>query len=87
MGIFRLGHKHVSPETITEYLDDRLPSQARERLESVISGCADCRRELEGLRDTAAMLRQLPVVAPRRSFVMAAPPVEASQPEGRSKPD
>lgn len=82
MGIFRLGHKHVSPETLTEYLDGRLRSQARERLEGVISGCADCRQELDGLRDTIAMLRQLPVAAPRRSFVMAAPPAEA--PEAQS---
>ena len=79
MGIFRWGHKHVSPETLSEFLDGRLRSRARERLESVISGCADCRRELEQLRDISVMLRRLPVAAPRRSFVMAAPPVEIAQ--------
>lgn len=84
MGIFRMGHKHVSPETLTEYLDGRLRAQVRERLESVISGCADCRHELEDLRDTAAMLRQLPVFTPRRSFVMAAPPIDV--PEHRPSP-
>ena len=79
MRIFGLGHRHISPETLTEYLDGRLRGQARERLEGVISGCADCRRSLDGLRDTVALLRQLPVVTPRRSFVMAAPPVEVPQ--------
>ena len=79
MGIFRWGHKHVSPETLSEFLDGRLRSRARERLESAISGCADCRRELEQLRDISVMLRRLPVAAPRRSFVMAAPPVEIAQ--------
>ena len=75
MGILGFGHRHISAETLTEYLDGRLRSQARERLERVMSGCADCREEMESLRDTVAALRQLPVFALQRSFVMAAPPV------------
>ncbi len=77
MGILGFGHRHISPETLTEFLDGRLRSrsQTRERLERVMSTCADCREEMESLRATVAALRQLPVFAPRRSFVMAAPPV------------
>ena len=86
MGIFGLGHRHISPETLTEYLDGRLRSQTRERLERVMAGCADCRLEMESLRDTVAMLRQLPVMAPRRSFIMSAPPQVATQAVQRARP-
>ncbi len=75
MGILGFGHRHISPKTLSEFLDGRLRSQTRERLERVMSTCADCREEMESLRATVAALRQLPVFAPRRSFVMAAPPV------------
>ena len=86
MGIFGLGHRNISPETLTEYLDGRLRSQTRERLERVMAGCADCRLEMESLRDTVAMLRQLPVLAPRRSFIMSAPPQVATQAVQRARP-
>lgn len=86
MGIFGLGHRHISPETLAEYLDGRLRSQTRERLERVMAVCADCRLEMESLRDTVAMLRQLPVMAPRRSFIMSAPPQVATQTVRRAPP-
>ncbi len=86
MGIFGLGHRHISPETFTGYLDGRLRPQTRERLDRVMAGCSDCRLEMESLRDTVAMLRQLPVITPRRSFVMSGAPQPVPQMIQQARP-
>ena len=71
MGIFGLGHKHLSAETLTEYLDDRLSAGARERVQQVAAGCPDCSLELDALWQTRLLLRQLPEITPRRSFFIS----------------
>ena len=71
MGIFGLGHKHLSAETLTEYLDDRLSAGARERVQQVAAGCPDCSLELDALGQTRLLLRQLPEITPRRSFFIS----------------
>ena len=71
MGIFGLGHKHLSAGTLNEYLDDRLSAGARDRVQQVIAGCPHCGLELEALRQTRLLLRQLPEVTPRRSFLIS----------------
>ena len=86
MGIFGLGHRHISPETFTGYLDGRLRPQTRGRLDRVMAGCSDCRLEMESLRDTVAMLRQLPVITPRRSFVMSGAPQPVPQMIQQARP-
>ncbi len=71
MGIFGLGHKHLSAGTLNEYLDDRLPAGARGRVQQVVAGCPDCGLELEALRQARLLLRQLPKITPRRSFLIS----------------
>ncbi|MCI0894105.1 MAG: hypothetical protein J4N84_04310 [Chloroflexi bacterium] len=74
MNIFRLPHKHVKPETLAEYLDGRLAGTAMARVDQRLTSCATCRDELDSLRTTVSLLKQLPQVVPTRSFTMAAPP-------------
>ena len=71
MRIFRLGHRHLGAETLNEYLDDRLSAAAGDRVRQVVAGCPDCGLELAALRQTRLLLRQLPEVAPRRSFFIS----------------
>jgi hypothetical protein len=57
---------------LSAYLDDRLGPDELARLERHLAGCADCRRELEGLRRTVQLLRLVPPVAPPRQFLLPA---------------
>ena len=71
MRIFGLGHRHLGAETLNEYLDDRLSAATGDRVRQVVSGCPDCGLELAALQQTRLLLRQLPEVAPRRSFFIS----------------
>ena len=71
MRIFGLGHRHLGAETLNEYLDDRLSAAAGDRVRQVVAGCPDCGLELAALQQTRLLLRQLPEVAPRRSFFIS----------------
>ena len=46
-------------ENLEGYLSGKLPSGEREKLETHLAGCAECRREWELLRDSAMQLRSL----------------------------
>jgi hypothetical protein len=76
MWSIRRSHQHIRPETLTEYMDDRLEAGALVRADRQLASCEVCRDELESLRGAVVLLRQLPMEAPRRSFTMAAPPPE-----------
>ena len=80
MWIFRSTHKHIGQDTLNEYLDGRLFGRPLERVEQQLGDCDACRRSLEELQATVAMLQSLPMEAPRRSFVMSAPPPEPARP-------
>ena len=71
MGFFRSRHRHLTAETLNEYLDDRLPAAARDRVQRALAGCPDCRMELDGLRQAQLLLGQLPELTPRRSFLIS----------------
>jgi anti-sigma factor RsiW len=79
MRIFR-SHRHIKPEVLSEYLDLRLQGKARERVDAQLASCQVCREELESLRATVVMLRQLPVETLRRTFLMAARPIPVPSP-------
>jgi hypothetical protein len=79
MWIFRSSHKHIAQDTLSEYLDGRLSGRPLERVEQQLADCDACRQELEGLRALVAMMQQLPMAEPRRSFVMSAPPPEPAR--------
>ncbi len=82
MWLLRSTHKHINQETLNEYLDGRLRGKDLERVEQRLADCDACRLELEELQATVAIMRQLPMETPRRSFVMSAPPPEPA----RSRP-
>ena len=68
-------HQHLKPETLSEYLDGRLPGRDQVKVERAVTECALCQGELEELRATVSLLRTLPEFAPSRSFTLSAPPV------------
>ncbi|MGO8949093.1 MAG: zf-HC2 domain-containing protein [Ktedonobacterales bacterium] len=65
-------HKHSDweqrLEELSAYLDSELDETERATLEQHLSTCEECRRALEELRQTRALLRALPEPALPRSF-------------------
>ncbi len=57
---------------LSPYIDGQLSPSEMERIERHIEECDACRRELESLRAVVSLLHRVPVVAPRRSFTIAA---------------
>ncbi|MCL2645883.1 MAG: anti-sigma factor [Phycisphaerales bacterium] len=55
--------EHVS-NRLSAYLDGQLPSDLRAQVETHLAECPDCSRELTALRQTSAVLQQLPLTAP-----------------------
>lgn len=47
-------------ETLMRYLDDELPPDGRERVEAHLSGCTECRREVEVFGEMKRELAELP---------------------------
>lgn len=80
MRLIKRSHRHINPETLSEYLDGRLQGSALEQVDQQLGTCQLCREELESLRWTTTMLQELPEEAPRRSFVMTAAPMPAPIP-------
>ena len=76
MSISRSSHKHIGQDTLSEYLDGRLLGRPFERVEQQVAECDACRQDLAELRALVAMMQQLTMAEPRRSFVMSAPPPE-----------
>jgi hypothetical protein len=73
MWIFRK-HRHLKPETLSEYLDGQLHGGAREKVARELESCPSCREELESLRATVLLLQDLPQTTVPRSFTLAGPP-------------
>ncbi len=75
--------RHPSQETLSEYLDGRLDARAAGKLEAHLSSCSACGRQLEELRTTVGLLRQVPVLTPRRSFILTEAPAPSGAVERR----
>jgi anti-sigma factor RsiW len=60
---------HDAREQLSALLDDALPAPERQALGAHLAGCAECRRELEQLRATVALLGRLPPVHAPAGFV------------------
>ena len=71
---------HLSDEVLTAYLDDApdLTPAARASVEAHLAGCVACRAALRDLEATVALLRDLPQLAPRRSFALTPELVEGT---------
>ena len=59
-------------EMLSPYIDGELSTPEKTRVERHIAACDLCRRELESLRATVGLLRRASLVAPPRSFTIAA---------------
>ena len=57
-------------ERLSAYIDGELPSAEAQQLEAHLASCAECRRELDELRQLRTLLRALPSPRPPRSFTL-----------------
>jgi hypothetical protein len=64
-------------EELSAYLDHELDAAAEARVAEHLAGCAACRVQLDGLRETVHAVRALPMEAPTRTFTI---PVQRHQP-------
>ena len=69
-------HKRVE-EMLSAYLDGELSPKEQATVEKHLARCADCAQNLHTLRQTVALLEQLPPVAVPRSFAIR--PVQAAR--------
>jgi hypothetical protein len=60
---------HDAREQLSALLDGALPAADRQALDAHLATCADCRRELDQLRGTVALLGRLPPVRAPAGFV------------------
>lgn len=82
MGLPLLNFGHTRwREQLSPYLDGRLDERERAVLDRHLAGCAQCRVELEQLRQTVALLRAVPAVSAPRTFVLR--PGDVAAPAGR----
>lgn len=75
---------HLSDEVLSAYLDHAgefaADPAARAAVEAHLHVCATCRGALQELETTVLLLRSLPQVAPRRTFVLTPEQTAARQP-------
>jgi hypothetical protein len=60
---------HDAREQLSALLDDALAAAERAAIEAHLATCAECRRELDGLRETVTLLRRVPPVHAPAGFV------------------
>lgn len=73
LGRARTNREHRSAaENLSAYIDGELTTAERVRLERHLATCADCRRDVETLRETVALLRRVPLKPAPRSFALPA---------------
>ena len=65
---------HISPETLSEFLDGRLSATEHAKWERHIEYCGGCKEEFDSLRYTVGLLRRVPMENPRRTFTLAVAP-------------
>lgn len=68
---------HLDPETLSAYVDNRLPPSDAARVEEHLATCSDCKREYRETLGIAELVRELPRYMPRRD-IRVDPNVNAS---------
>lgn len=58
-------------ELLSPYIDDELDSGERQRVDSHLESCQSCREEFDSIRKTISLVQSIPVIEPRRSFVVS----------------
>ena len=64
------GAEHVAHESLSAYADGELRGRRKQTVALHISACERCSGDLEGIRETVALLRDLPVLASMRSLAV-----------------
>ncbi len=70
MRLFRRHAKHIGLQELSGFVDDRLAVNRKRQVEAHLESCGLCREGLEGLQYTVGLLKQAPMLAPRRRLVM-----------------
>ena len=70
--MFKSEHQRVK-ELLSAYLDGELSPKEADLVERHLRECAYCAQDLESLRQTVSLVRQLPVVSPPPSFRVRLP--------------
>jgi hypothetical protein len=74
---------HIELELLSAYLDNQATAAERTRLEAHLRECALCQGELEGLRQTVALVQALPRAPLPRAFTLSEAQVGIKQPAAR----
>src|SRR5256886_17633857 len=59
-------------EELSAWIDNELDAAAHTRVAEHVAGCQECQGRLEGLRQTALVVRGLPMETPPRTFTIPA---------------
>lgn len=64
---------HLDPELLSAYIDDEVSAEERQEVEAHLNTCQECRQELDSLRWTVTLFREMPAVeVPRPLYVREA---------------
>ena len=80
MWFFNIDRHRRWQEKLSAYIDERLDPSERQDLERHLAECSSCQEELESLRATVALLRQMPQVLVPRSFRLTEAPLPRTLP-------
>ena len=80
MWLFKRRPKHISLETLSEFLDGRLNDADARKVEGHLRTCGSCSEELDFLRDAVGLLRQTPVLPTAKDFTFAQAPESSPEP-------
>ena len=88
MGLFtrQAGKREQRDELLSAYLDDQLSAGERARLEAQLATDPVLRAELDTLRHTVALVRDLPPVPIPRNFILPQTMVARPRPARRARP-
>ena len=77
IGFWAIGRHGRLRGLLSSYVDGQVSPRQSLQVEEHLSGCDECRAELESLRATVALLQALPQLDLPRSFALASPPMPA----------
>ena len=80
MWILNLRQRHLRSLLLSEFIFGRLSQGRRRRVEGHLAACSRCREELDSLKYTVNLLKQMPAVEPRRAFTLVEAPFRATRP-------
>nr|MDQ2716803.1 zf-HC2 domain-containing protein [Chloroflexota bacterium] len=79
-------HEHLTNEQLSAFLDKQLTPQEQATCEAHMRACTQCQQSLAQIRQTVALLHDLPQAALPRSFVLPADIAPAPM-HARSQPE